>query len=195
MEDNRSNPPWEPDAEDIDPDVLAKAVAIFRPLTPDARRRLLATLTTFFNIVGTSGPVSRTERPATSQDPAPFSEDRTLSPKVFLLDKRPVTDIERMTCLAYYLTHYRDTVHFKTLDLSKLNTEAAQIKFSNSTKAVSNAVRAGLLVSAGRGQVQISALGEVYVQALPNRDAARAAIRGVRPRRRIKKPTTAAHGA
>ena len=67
-----------------------------------------------------------------------FSEDRTSSPKQFVLDKRPKTDVDRVACLAYYLTHYRETPHFKTLDISKLNTEAGQIKFSNAAKAVQN---------------------------------------------------------
>jgi hypothetical protein len=113
-----------------------------------------------------------------------FSEDRTLSPKEFMLEKRPTTDVERIACLAYYLTHYRETPYFKTLDLSKLNTEAAQIKFSNAAKAVENAAAAGLLVQAGKGKKQISAIGELYVQALPDRDAARAAIAHAKRRKR-----------
>lgn len=52
-------------------------------------------------------------------------------PKEFMVQKRPRTDIERVACLGFYLTHYRDTPHFKTLDISKLNTEAAQPKFTN----------------------------------------------------------------
>ena len=47
------------------------------------------------------------------------------SPKDFLFRKEPNTDVERVACLAYYLTHRRGTNHFKTIDISKLNTEAA----------------------------------------------------------------------
>jgi hypothetical protein len=104
-----------------------------------------------------------------------------------MLEKRPVTDVERIVCLAYYLTHYRETRHFKTLDLSKLNTDAAQIKFSNAAKAVDNAAAAGLLVPAGKGNKQISALGEIYVQSLPDREAAKAAVAHGRPRRKTRK--------
>ena len=117
-----------------------------------------------------------------------FSEDRTMSPKEFMLDKRPRTDVERIVTLAYYLTHYRATPHFKTLDLSKLNTEAAQTKFSNAAKSVDNAAAAGLLVPAGKGQKQISAIGELYVQALPDREAARAAIAHARRKRKTRRP-------
>ena len=44
-----------------------------------------------------------------------FSEDRSISPKEFMLEKKPRTAVERVACLAYYLTHYRDLPHFKTI--------------------------------------------------------------------------------
>jgi len=113
-----------------------------------------------------------------------FTDRPELPPKEFLFQKQPRTDIERIACLAYYLTHYRDTSHFKTIDLSKLNTEAAQIKFSNTAFAVVNATNAGLLASAGKGFKQLSALGERYVDALPDRDAAKEILSTMRVRRR-----------
>jgi len=115
-----------------------------------------------------------------------FSKDRDISPKEFLLKKQPRTDVERVTCLAYYLTQYREQRYFKTLDISKLNTEAAQIKFSNPAKAVDNATSYGYLAPATKGNKQISAGGELFVDALPDRDAARAAMLNARPRRRAK---------
>jgi hypothetical protein len=125
-----------------------------------------------------------------ASSPSSFSEDRNQTPKEFLFEKKPVTDIEKITCLAYYLTHYQNTPHFKTLDLSKLNTEAAQSKFANAAVGVENATSAGLLVHAGKGNKQISAAGELYVQALPDRDAAKAAIAHVKPRRKNRKPSS-----
>src|SRR5258705_835088 len=38
----------------------------------------------------------------------------SLSAKEFLAEKRPKTDVERVACLAYYLTHFRETPEFKT---------------------------------------------------------------------------------
>jgi hypothetical protein len=112
-----------------------------------------------------------------------FAGQEELPAKDFLFQKQPRTDIERVACLAYYLTHYRDTKHFKTIDLSKLNTEAAQLKFSNSAYAVTNAANAGFLAPAGKGFKQLSALGERYVEALPDRDAAKEVFAGLRSRR------------
>ena len=50
--------------------------------------------------------------------------------------------------------------------------------------AVDNAVKAGLLVPTSRGNKMISANGELYVQALPDREAARAAVSHAKPRRK-----------
>jgi hypothetical protein len=166
-------------------EVLANTVTALRRLTKSGRRRVLQTLNTFFDASpGHIEHVAAVSESLSTRPGASFSEDRTLTPKAFMLDKRPVTDVERVACLAYYLAHYRDTAQFKTIDLSKLNTEAAQVKLSNPTVAVDNAVKAGLLVPTSKGNKMIGANGELYVQALPDRDAARAAIAHARPRRR-----------
>ena len=121
-----------------------------------------------------------------SRDPH-FSTSDAPPPKDFLFQKTPTTDVERVACLAYYLTHHRDTSHFTTIDISKLNTEAAQVKFSNPSAAVNNATRAGLLTTATRGMKQLTAHGERYVEALPDRAAAKQLMSRVRPRRPRKK--------
>jgi hypothetical protein len=105
-----------------------------------------------------------------------FSTHESISPKEFLAQKQPRTDVERVACLAYYLTHYRQTANFKTLDLAKINTEAAHPKFSNAAYAANNATNAGYLAPAQGGLRQISAAGEQYVHTLPDRDAAKAAM-------------------
>ena len=103
------------------------------------------------------------------------------------MQKQPKTDVERVACLAFYLTHYRSVRFFKTLDISKLNTDAAQVKFANAAYAVANAEKAGLLAPAQRGQKQLSAVGEQFVLALPDRDAAKAALASLRKRRKVRK--------
>jgi hypothetical protein len=173
-----------------DVEALSTIVGILRQLESDAQKRVLQSVHTMLDIPlqhkvsshsGDALPASRT---VPGQE---FSRDRTLSPKEFLRDKHPMTDVERVTCLAYYLTHYRDTPHFKTVDISTLNTEAAQPKFSNTSVAVDNARSLGYLVPATKGNKQISAAGERFVELLPDRDAAREAIRTFRPKRNNKK--------
>ncbi len=175
----------EPKANELQ--VLAQVLDALTPLEADSQTRILETAATFFQL----GSLRRTH----SLEPihngesltVSFSDERALSPKAFIMQKEPRSDVERVACLAYYLTHYRDTPHFKTLDISKLNTEAAQIKFSNPTVAVNNAMQMHYLVSASKAAKQLSALGEQFVLALPNREAAKAVMANDRSRRRTKK--------
>lgn len=167
-------------------DILQQVIAALSKAEPTNRSKILQTAATFFEIrpVIVSSPSSLSQQ---SKPSGEFSEDRSISPKDFIHDKSPQTDIERVTCLAYYLTHYRATPHFKTLDISKLNTDAAQVKFSNAAWSVENAAKKGLLVPAPQGHKQISSFGEKFVLALPNRDLAKGVLTNIRKKRRTKK--------
>lgn len=178
-----------------DLDVLTEIIASLKRLSREDQRRTLQAVATFLNLTlqtapshtaGTHSPPVTTPSPSKST----FSEDRSVSVKEFIREKSPKTDIERAICLAYYLAHYRATPHFKTLDISALNTEAAQPKFSSASVAVENAARAGLLVQAVKGNKQISSAGEVYVQHLPDRDAAKLGMQSIRPKRKPRKFAT-----
>ena len=163
---------------------------VLQALDPDAQRRVLTTVLTFFDLAPTRslpGP-SPVTHPTTSREREPqFSADRSPSPKQFILEKRPMTEVDRIVCLAYYLTHYREQQFFRTLDLSTLNTEAAQVKFANATKAVENATTSGFLIPGNKGFRQLSAVGEIYVQHLPDKERARAEVAQQRPRAKAKR--------
>lgn len=178
-------------ANNNDLEALTQILTALKGLDEDAQKRTLQAVATFLGIS-----INETEKNShskqhvshsNSKNEISFSENRSISPKDFLRDKAPKTDIERIACLAYYLTHYRDTPHFKTVDLSSLNTEAAQPKLSNPTVAVDNATKSGLLVQAIKGSKQISAAGELFVQALPDRDAAKASIANLKIKRKPKR--------
>jgi hypothetical protein len=172
-------------------DVLRIVIDNLHRLSDEARIRILKATATFFGLDS----LNVLSRPLTTkvvssreiEGEPNFSNRSAPSPKDFLLQKEPKTEVERVTCLAYYLTYYRDTPHFKTIDISKLNTEAAQLKFSNAAYTVSNAVRAGLLAPAEKGNKQISAQGERLVDALPNREAVKAVLLNMRRRRNRKR--------
>lgn len=171
---------------------LREIVAAFQSLDQSARARLLRTAATFFklelvDVIGPAGGLGGARSNPPTAPVATFSEKRAPSPKEFMLDKKPTSDVEKITCLAYYLTHFRDTPHFKTLDLSALNTEAAQAKLSNAAQAVDNATKRGMLAPAVKGMKQLSAFGELYVQRLPDREAAREVTSNVRPRKRSRR--------
>jgi hypothetical protein len=185
----------EPLTDDFE--VLGQIISSMRKLDGDARQRIYQTIGTFFELgpsvrpapADLRGPLDRSDHSV--RDDPKFSTDRTARPKQFLNEKQPRTDVERVACLAFYLTHYRDMPEFTTLDISKLNTEAAQRKFSNATAAVNNASQYGYLVPAAKGTRQISAAGEGYVQALPEYDAAKQAMTAARPRWKSKKAAKA----
>jgi hypothetical protein len=138
--------------------LLSDVLAALQKLDQDARERILRAIAAYFKIGIRAG--------------NSFSEDRFLSPKEFIVQKQPRSEVDKAACLAFYLTHYRDTPHFKTRDISKVNKEAAQVRFSNASVAVANAMQKGLLVSVPQGQKQLSAIGEQYVLRLPYREAA-----------------------
>lgn len=176
-----------------DLEILNEILAAFRRLEADSQERMLNTVATFLGLntrhnIGTSpGPVNHAV--AASNQESLFSEDRSISPKQFMFEKQPKTDVEKVACLAYYLTHYRGVQHFKTLDISKLNTEAAQLKFANAAVAVDNATKRGYLAPASKGSKQLTALAEQYVLALPDRERARTISESARPRRKSRKPS------
>ncbi len=171
----------------VDLTVLNIVLDALAPMSDEARSKIIQTVCTFYGI-GLSGLPGqrRHEQTATYEvhgQSRGFSDRPSLSPKEFLLEKEPQTDVERVACLAYYLTHYRDTPHFKTIDISKLNTEAAQPKFANAAYSVDNASKMGYLAAAIKGQKQLSAIGERYVLALPDREKAKEVLVRRRPRR------------
>lgn len=187
--------PADRDLQSQELEIVTYILRKFQDIPPDSRRRVVDTVSRFFDLRTESVP--RASMPSRMSDPIgetverptvpTFSEDRSISPKQFMFQKLPRTDVEKVACLAYYLTHYRDTPYFKTLDISKLNTEAAQVKFSNPAVAVDNATKQHYLVPASKGNKQISALGEQFVLALPDRDQARDVMNNARPRRRGKR--------
>ncbi len=163
---------------------LAKIIDLVDGYEEGERIKILRTVLAYFGDSHGS-PAASSPADTTTDHPltVPFSSERALSPKQFIMEKKPTTDVERVACLAYYLTHHKGIQHFKTIDITKLNTEAAQIRFSNPSVAVNNALGAGYIAHAGKGNKQISALGEGYVQHLPDRDAARALLAQSRARR------------
>lgn len=92
--------------------------------------------------------------------------------KQFLKAKQPKTDVQRIACLAFFLTHSRNQPHFKTADLTSLNIEAGGTRLTNPHLTVKNATNQNrYLAPVGSGAKQITTLGEDVVNALPNQEA------------------------
>lgn len=176
-------------------EAVRKIIDTMLAFDAETRARIMLTVSTFFGIDAQATSPSSTVRTDSQPNVPSFAGRKDLSPKDFLFQKKPKTDVERVACLAYYLTHFRAIAYFKTTDISKLNTEAAQIKFSNASSAVGNATQSGFLVQAQRGTKQISAPGERFVDLLPDHPAAKKVMAEMRPkrvRRRSKDSTSPA---
>lgn len=169
--------------------VLQQLISALNEVDEDAQLRLLRTVATFFNVsdLGVGGRALESAKQGSTRPRGQvefnFSDHPDMSPKQFLVEKDPQTDVERVTCLAYYLAHYRGQEHFQALDISKLNTEAAQPKFLETSNTLRHATASGYLVPAAKGSRQLSAAGEQFVLALPDRVAAKAVMKRMRPRR------------
>lgn len=167
--------------------VLQRVISDISGLPVESRKRIIDTVCTFFDL-GHRHSEQVSHQSTTALVPKTFSqfrfsESEVPTPKQFMLDKNPQTDVERVACLAFYLTHYKSQPHFKTKDIGDLNTDAAHRRFSNAAMAVVNATNSGYLVPSVKGCKQLSASGEQYVQALPDREAARTVLERMKPRR------------
>jgi hypothetical protein len=166
--------------------VLQRTIADLLSLSPDDRRNVLETVATFFDLSVTQPPLVAKSTSAGSKRPPSFhfsEQSEAPTPKAFMFEKSPRTDVERVACLAYYLSHYRGVPHFKTKDITALNTESAHKPFSNTAVAVDNATKMGYLVPSVKGAKQLSASGERFVEALPDREAAKELLEQSRQRR------------
>lgn len=172
-------------------DAIKTAMEALQPLDEEGRRRALSYISDRLSIP--TGDAPGAEDPGRQLPPRVQvvpGDLATMEPKAFLAAKNPQTDVERATVLAYYLTHARGERHFKTRDLTDLNTEAAGQRFSNTSVAVNNAIRQnGYLAPGPKGTRQITARGDEVVEALPDREAL-AAILSAQPKRRRRKRTT-----
>jgi hypothetical protein len=182
---------------DREVEAMQKSLGALSGLDQGEQKRVLEWLADKLNLGSATvrSPATGDQR-AGLHTPAPARPGETPTPKNFLVEKRPATDVQRVTCLAYFLAHCRDTVQFKTKQLTELNKEAAQPKFSNAAVAVENAtVRNQFLSQAGAGNKQITARGEALVEALPDQEKVKAALQTIPLRGYRKSKRSAARPA
>jgi len=154
------------------------------PLSEDARKFVLRTASDRLGIRSTVKTLGDYSEPVSgSNSMSPTGGLEGTSAKDFLKAKKPLSELQRIVCLAFYLTHAQGKRHFKTQDLTALNTEAAGGRFSNPSATVRNATsQSHFFAPAPKGTKQITSLGEDYVEALPDQDAAKTVVLAHKPR-------------
>jgi len=165
--------------------LLQEILVALQHLSAHSRKKLIKTLLAFFEI----SPAELVDFDLYNQLAGTGgAAAQTMSPMEFMQNKQPQTDAERVACLGYYLTHFLGTPQFKTSDVSKLNLEAKQQKLGNATKAVNDASRAGYLISTSKkGIRKLSAAGERFVKALPDRTLTHKMVPTLKAKRKVRK--------
>jgi hypothetical protein len=164
-------------------DAMRTALDALSPLEADAQSRALAWITSTLGIKPTTpnGAAAGTS----GSTPIVGGTVGTLNgelgdAKQFLALKAPKSDIERVACLAYYLTHAGGKPQFDTKDITEMNLAAAAPRLSNTSYSVSNAQKKNaFLAPAAGGKKQITHRGEAFVEALPDRDAVKAVLKAI----------------
>jgi hypothetical protein len=165
-------------------EALGAILKALGPLSEEARKFVLRTASDRLGISSVvHTPKERSDSVSTSNSTPQTGGLEGTSAKDFLRAKRPLTELQRIVCLAFYLTYARGKRHFKTQDLTALNTEAAGGKFSNPSMTVQNATTQSHFLAPGpKGTKQVTALGKEYVEAMPDHDAAKTVVLSHRPR-------------
>jgi hypothetical protein len=152
---------------------IQTALEALEPLDPVQRQFAVSMILSRLGIGGTPGAAPGTEAPAPVAAGAASAGTTGLGGigvKEFLKQKAPTTELERLVCLAYYLTHSMNISSFMTKEIKKLNTEAHGMDFSNAAATATNAVRQSKFLSgASGGKKRITTRGEAVVEAMPDR--------------------------
>jgi hypothetical protein len=177
----------EPTPYSTELEAIAAILSVLGPLDETQRKFVLRTVADRLAIPESDTSLASRDQPEDTLPRAKHGATRAGTPKAFLAAKRPSSEVERIACLAYFLTHMRNTRHFKTKDIVSLNTEAAAPRLAVARRTIDNAMRRNqFLAPAGSGSKQISALGEQVVGALPDREAVTALTKASPNPRRMK---------
>ncbi len=166
------------------PEATNTAFLAMSELKADEKQQAIDFLAVRLNV---KAPTGKTRSKADANEYGGRDDVATLTPKEFMKAKRPDKAIEKVATLAYYLRHHREQPSFETKDLTALNDEAQEPKFTSASMHIGNALKAKYLTTSGRGQRTISRIGEELVDALPDRDAVRAVIAEARKGKRRKR--------
>ncbi len=168
-------------------DALKKVLAALVDLDEKQRAWVIASAVSNLGIVAAlpASGVSGLSTGGTGATAIPGEPGSKAHARAFLKSKSPKTTIQQVACLAYYLTYHRDLPHFKTRDISELNTDAAGSRISNPSQVVGNATHQnGFLAQAGGGKTQLTGFGEDVVNALPDQEAVKTVVGAAKPRKR-----------
>lgn len=174
---------------------VTAALEVLEPLDEEGRERALRWLGESLGVeqVPNAGPQTQIP-PLAPGATLPISEapPPPANAKAFLLQKDPANKGQQLAVLAYFKTHFEGTDTFTTQELIDLNVTAGGPRIANPTRDMDNATRkAGLFTTVSGKSKKLSALGELVVDALPDRAAAGEVLKQRRPKKRPAKKVVA----
>lgn len=108
-------------------------------------------------------------------------------PRAFIRMKKPITDVQRVACLGYYLVQTVGQPGFSSKDVATVHTDSGGSAI-NMTRALDNATRkTKYLSNRGPREKQLTTLGEDVVNALPDQAAVKVVEEAEKGRRSAKK--------
>lgn len=97
--------------------------------------------------------------------------------KQFLATKKPNGFYEQIACLGYFIEKVQGQESFDTKAITAANTAARATKIPNPSLYLSDVVsKYGYMTAIGGGKKAMTARGEALVEALPDREAVKAAL-------------------
>lgn len=170
---------------------VTAALEVLEPLDDEGRERALRWLGESLGVQPAPN-AARQAQIASTPTPKPETSSPPASAKAFLLQKDPADKGQQLAVLAYFKTHFESIDTFTTQELVDLNVTAGGPRIANPTRDMDNATRkAGLFTTVSGRSKKLSALGELVVDALPDRMAARETLKQRRPKKRPAKKVAA----
>jgi hypothetical protein len=162
-------------------EAVQAASKAFDPLSGEERQRALQMFLTLLGHDSQGMGAGSPSQPPPPSGGAPIGSTNATgalqaTARAFIAAKKPTSDVQRVTCIAYYMTHHDGRPSYKARDLAEVGTAAA-VRFSNIRQTISNATRQNkFLIPAGPQLHQITPRGEAMVDALPDQHAAKLAL-------------------
>jgi hypothetical protein len=157
--------------------VIHKAL---EPFDAEARGRILTSVISLLEV--TNAPSFNGNTAVPSNQVLPTENSSIITPQMtiesFLKAKVPSDNNQRLACLAYYLEHHDNKPDVSTRELTKANSDARQMQVSNVSAFLDNATRRhGFFAPSGKGKKHLTIRGKAVVEALPNPEAVKEALK------------------
>lgn len=146
-------------------------------LTPEEKQRVFSFIASKHSLTPIKASVASTGNNGAGGSGNDRNENPVTDIKQFIKIKKPKGFYEQIACLGYFLENVQGLESFNTKQITKANTDARAPKIPNPSLYVTHSQSTyGFLSQVGGGKKAITPRGEALVEALPDREAVKAAL-------------------